>query len=78
MRDYPALVAAEVTVKGDQKAAASAGFRLPAGYTLETLPKPNDARVTLRPTEPPRLAVLRYSGVVDNKAYARRQPNSTR
>lgn len=32
VRDYPALVVAEVTVKGDQKQAASAGFRLLAGY----------------------------------------------
>lgn len=32
MRDYPALVAAEVSVSGDRKDAASKGFRLLAGY----------------------------------------------
>ena len=32
IRDYPALVVAEVTVTGDQKEAASKGFRLLAGY----------------------------------------------
>jgi hypothetical protein len=32
IRDYPALVAAEVTVSGDQKDAGSKGFRLLAGY----------------------------------------------
>jgi DNA gyrase inhibitor GyrI len=32
IRDYPALVVAEVTVEGDQKQAASRGFRLLAGY----------------------------------------------
>ena len=32
VRDYPALVVAEVTVTGDQKEAASKGFRLLAGY----------------------------------------------
>lgn len=32
VRDYPALVVAEVTVSGDQKQAASRGFRLLAGY----------------------------------------------
>lgn len=32
VRDYPALVVAEVTVLGEQKEAASAGFRLLAGY----------------------------------------------
>jgi hypothetical protein len=32
IRDYPALAIAEVTVTGDQKGAASKGFRLLAGY----------------------------------------------
>ena len=32
VRDYPALVVAEVTVSGDQKQAAGDGFRLLAGY----------------------------------------------
>ena len=32
IRDYPASVVAEVTVMGDQKQAASRGFRLLAGY----------------------------------------------
>lgn len=32
VHDYPALVVAEVTVSGDQKEAASKGFRLLAGY----------------------------------------------
>lgn len=32
LRDYPALVVAEVTVEGGQKEAANKGFRLLAGY----------------------------------------------
>jgi hypothetical protein len=32
VRDYPALVVAEVTVQGDQKEAAGNGFRMLAGY----------------------------------------------
>jgi hypothetical protein len=32
VRDYPARIVAEVTVEGDQKSAASAGFRVLAGY----------------------------------------------
>jgi hypothetical protein len=32
IRDYPALTVAEVTVPGDQNAAASRGFRILAGY----------------------------------------------
>lgn len=114
IRDYPATVAAEVTVTGDQKAAASKGFRLLAGYifggntrhqsiamtapvaqtrtsetiamtapvlqtphdggwvvrftmpsryAIETLPKPDDPRVTLRQIAPARFAVIRFSGI---------------
>ncbi len=115
VRDYPALIAAEVTVGGDRGQAVNAGFRLlasyifggntrkqslamtapvvqaraagesipmtapvtqtgapgawqvqfimPAGYTLATLPTPNDARVHLRALPPSRLAVVRFSGL---------------
>lgn len=118
VRDYPALVAAEVSVDGSHDAAANAGFRLlagyifggntrkqsiamtapvvqaasekiamtapviqsggagggkgpwtvrfimPASYTLETLPTPNDARVHLVPLAPARVAVVRFSRFV--------------
>ncbi len=37
-------------------------FTMPSGHTLETLPAPNDAYVTLRRTPPARMAVLRFSG----------------
>ncbi|MCY7313859.1 MAG: heme-binding protein [Pseudoxanthomonas sp.] len=114
VRDYPALVVAEVTVSGDQKEAANKGFRLlagyifggnkrrqsiamttpvaqqptsekiamtapvtqtqnagtwtvqftmPAGYTLDTLPEPNDPQVRLRGLPPERFAALRFSGL---------------
>ena len=117
VRDYPALVVAEVSVSGDHDAAANAGFKLlagyifggntpgqriamtapvvqapsegekiamtapvmqsgdagrwtvrfvmPAGYTLQTLPKPNDARVKLMATPPSRMAVVRFSGLAN-------------
>ena len=117
VRDYPSLVVAEVLVSGDHDAAASAGFKLlagyifggntpgqriamtapvvqspragekiamtapvtqtgdaggwtvrftmPAGYTLQTLPKPNDARVKLIATPPSRMAVVRFSGLAN-------------
>ncbi len=124
VREYPALVAAEVTVPGDQDAAASAGFRLlagyifggnspkqriamtapvvqepasggeqiamtapvtqsggngvwtvrfmmPAGYTLDTLPKPNDPRVKLVTLPRSRVAVVRFSGLAGADAVAR-------
>ncbi len=112
IRDYKARVVAEVTVPGDQKTAATAGFKIlagyifgantgqqgiamtapvaqtksqkiamtapvsqtrddaewvvrftmPAGYTMETLPTPNDARIRLHPVPPARMAVVRFSG----------------
>ena len=115
LRDYPELVAAEVTVAGDQKEAANKGFRLlagyifggnkrrqsiamtapvaqqaasekismtapvaqtqnaagswvvrftmPSAYSLQTLPVPDDSRVSLRNIAPARFAVLRFSGM---------------
>jgi len=118
IREYPALIAAEVTVAGERSEAVSAGFRLlagyifggntrkqsiamtapviqnessnekiamtapvmqsadpagwiirfimPASYTLETLPTPNDPKVRLVPLPPKRLAVVRFSGLVDD------------
>ena len=126
LRDYPAMVAAEVSVKGDRSEASSQGFQLlagyifggntkkqsiamtapvvqaagaktesqsgsgsesekiamtapvlqtgqsgswtvrflmPSSYTMETLPKPNDARVRLVPVPPARMAVVQFSGL---------------
>jgi hypothetical protein len=117
VREYPALVVAEVTVSGNQDAAANAGFKLlagyifggntpgqriamtapvvqarsegekiamtapvmqtgeagrwtvrfvmPAGYTLQTLPTPKDARVKLLAVPPSRMAVVRFSGLAN-------------
>lgn len=115
IRDYQPTIAAEVTVAGDRRTAASAGFRLlagyifggnqrhqsiamtapvaqqptsqtiamtapvtqtasnagwvvrftmPAQYTLDTLPVPNDPRVTLRHVAATRQAVIGFSGFV--------------
>lgn len=115
LRDYPAVIAAEVTVGGTRSEASNAGFRLlagyifggnksrqsikmtapvvqsassgekiemtapvvvdgvdgqwkvrfimPAGYTLDTLPEPNDPKVRLFPVAPVRMAVIRFSGL---------------
>ncbi len=114
VRQYPALIVAEVTVEGDQSTAANRGFRLlagyifggndggrkvamtapvlqsksggqkiamtapvtqapspegwvvrfimPSGYSLASLPAPNDPRVRLLPQPPVRYAVVRFSG----------------
>lgn len=122
VRDYPGMIAAEVTVSGSRDTAMNAGFRLiadyifgnntqkakvamtapvtqsakssekiamtapvtqsgeggvwtvrfimPARYTLETLPTPNDERVRLVPLPAQRFAVIRFSGTVGAKDIA--------
>ena len=39
---------------------------MPASYTLETLPTPNDQKVRLTPLAPIRMAVVSFSGLVDD------------
>jgi len=115
VREYPPLIAAEVTVSGERSDAISAGFRLlagyifggntkkqsiamtapvtqvatesekiamtapvtqtgneagwtvrfimPQGYTLDSLPTPNDPKVKLVPLAPSRVAVVQFSGL---------------
>lgn len=115
IREYPSLIAAEVTVTGPRSEAINAGFRLlaayifggnttrqsiamtspvtqtpkenekiamtapvtqsgdelgwtvrfimPKGYTLNTLPIPNDPKVKLVALEPTRVAVVKFSGL---------------
>jgi hypothetical protein len=117
LRDYPPLLVAEATVKGERRVAISEGFRIiadyifgnniaaekvamtapvtqqtsesvamtapvtqqaagdswvvrfimPAQYTLETLPKPKNAAVTLKQIEGQRVAVIRFSGSADDQ-----------
>lgn len=38
-------------------------FTMPRGYTLETLPEPNDPKVSLRRLPAERFAVIRFSGL---------------
>lgn len=45
-------------------------FVMPAGYTLATLPKPKDSRITLREVPPHRMAVVRFSGLTTRKSMA--------
>ncbi len=117
VRDYGAMVLAEVTVEGSSRAARSRAFYplfefitgrgrsgesiamtapvtqhaaaeefaasggvarptganawtvafiMPAGYTMETVPAPADARVNLRAQPPRRMAAVRFSGVAND------------
>jgi hypothetical protein len=44
-------------------------FSMPSAMTLQTLPKPNDSRVTLRELPERKVAVIRYSGRWTDSAY---------
>jgi effector-binding domain-containing protein len=46
-------------------------FMMPASYTLETLPEPEDPKVTLRQVPARRMAAVRYSGFWSEKNYLR-------
>ena len=46
-------------------------FMMPAAFTLETLPVPEDPKVTLREVPAHRMAVVRYSGFWSEKGYLR-------
>jgi hypothetical protein len=46
-------------------------FMMPGSYTLETLPEPEDPRVTLRQVPARRIAAVRYSGFWSEKGYLR-------
>jgi hypothetical protein len=49
----------------------SVSFTMPSSYTLETLPLPDDASVTIRQVPARRMAVVRYSGTWSEKNYLR-------
>jgi hypothetical protein len=46
-------------------------FMMPASYTLETLPVPEDPKISLRQVPAHRMAAVRYSGFWSQKNYLR-------
>lgn len=48
-------------------------FVMPASYTMEALPKPRNPAVKLKAIERKRVAVLRFSGMVDEDTLKRRK-----
>lgn len=46
-------------------------FMMPASYTLETLPEPEDPGIILRQVPARRMAAVRYSGFWSKKSYLR-------
>lgn len=64
-----------MTAPVSQIAAADAWivrFTMPSGYTLDTLPKPNDPRVVLSLAPSARFAVVRFSGWAGEQDFKRR------
>jgi hypothetical protein len=52
-------------------------FVMPAGYTLETLPKPKNPAVTLKAIDAKRFAVIRFSGFAGDESLKRRTDQLT-
>lgn len=48
-------------------------FVMPSGYTLETLPKPNNSQVKIVPQEQRKLAVLRFSWFSSSERVAKKK-----
>ncbi len=48
-------------------------FTMPSGYTMETLPKPDDPRVELGLTPAVRVAVVRFSGWTNDQDFKRKR-----
>ena len=44
-------------------------FVMPAEYTMDTLPRPDDPRVELRPVQARTMAAIRYSGTWSERRY---------
>jgi len=47
-------------------------FMMPASYSMETIPQPDDPSVTLREVPEYRAAAIRYSGTWSEKSYKKR------
>jgi hypothetical protein len=47
-------------------------FIMPRSQTMETLPAPNDARISLKPIPASRYVAIRFSGLATNEAIAKR------
>ncbi len=52
-------------------------FMMPSGYTLQTLPRPNDPQIHFRATPAREMAVVRFSGVARGDSF-RRQTDALR
>jgi hypothetical protein len=61
-------VSVELTGANDYNVA----FMMPSGYTMDTLPEPNNKGITFKEVKPHRSAALRFSGYMDGEKAMRR------
>ena len=66
-----AMTAPVLHEKGAEKGAYKLAFVMPSQYTLETLPKPNNAEVTLRQVPERKYAVRSYGGYATERKVGR-------
>lgn len=64
---------APVTARPGEDGLWTVAFVMPAEWTLETLPRPEDPAVTLREVEAKRVAVIAFSGGRDARRFAARE-----
>jgi hypothetical protein len=63
---------APVTAQNQGKSYKVAFF-MPSKYTLETLPQPNDPRVSFQTIGSRQMAAIRFSGYLTEKAFVKRK-----
>lgn len=56
-------------IMGEENGVFSMSFVLPAKYTMETAPKPNDKSVVLKKVEPKLKAAITYSGYNNDRKF---------
>jgi hypothetical protein len=64
---------APVTYEPGENGRWTVAFVMPAEWTMETLPEPNDPNVTLREVAPKRIAAIRFNGGRNPRRFAARQ-----
>jgi hypothetical protein len=72
-RGQEIAMTAPVTYEPGENGRWTVAFVMPAEWTMETLPEPNDPNVTLREVAPKRIAAIRFNGGRNPRRFAARQ-----
>lgn len=68
---------APVSVQAESEGTHVVTFSMPSGFTMESLPKPEDSKVTLRPVPKKKMAAYRYSGTWSIERFEERKKRLT-